>query len=90
MVACLGCFTHGYCDESKIYQIQKKRLFSPAKVVRKAEELRQSVFIYDGMKEGDIEKAMEEQFDRVENMMFVRTLVTNEEGEEEVEEDGCD
>ena len=33
---------------------------------------------------------MDEQFDRIENMMFVRTRYIQPDGEIEVEEDGCD
>ena len=79
-----------YADETRAYKIQKKRLNKPSKIVKKAEELRQSIFIYDGMKDGDIDVALDGQFNRIENMMFVRTLISNEEGEEEVQEDGCD
>ena len=77
-------------DEDRIYQIQKKRLDRPSRVVRKAEQLRQSVFIYESMKQQDVENAMEQQFDRIENMMFIKTRLLNEEGEEEIEEDGCE
>jgi len=54
--------------------------------------------IYDGLKDTQIRKAMDTQFDRIESMMFVRTVVTNEEGNVErdsesgqvvVEDDGC-
>jgi len=79
-----------YAEESRGYKIQKKRLNKPSRIVLKAEELRQSIFIYDGMREGDIDIAMDAQFNRIENMMFVRTLISNDEGEEEVQEDGCD
>jgi hypothetical protein len=33
---------------------------------------------------------MDEQFQRIENMMFVRTQYIQEDGDIEVEEDGCD
>jgi hypothetical protein len=33
---------------------------------------------------------MDEQFGRIENMMFVGTVIEREDGELEVEEDGCD
>lgn len=57
------------------------------------------VVIYDNLKSSDIERALEEQFDRIENMMFVSTLITDDEGnfvrDREtggivVEDDGCD
>ncbi len=57
------------------------------------------VFIYDGLKDSDIEHAMKTQFDRVAGMMFVRTLVTDDlgdplrdelTGEPVTEDDDCD
>jgi len=57
------------------------------------------VVIYDNLKSSDIERALEEQFDRIENMMFVSTLITDDEGnymrDREtggivIEDDGCD
>ena len=57
------------------------------------------VYIFDGMKDSDIELAMQAQFDRVASMMFVRTVVTDESGtplrdgltgDYVVEDDDCD
>ncbi len=57
------------------------------------------IFIYDSLKSSDIDRALEEQFDRVEHMMFVKTVITDEQGvpvrdeatnEILVEDDGCD
>jgi hypothetical protein len=54
--------------------------------------------IYDGLTDKQIAKAMDTQFDRIESMMFVRTIVTNDEGNAVrdsetgqviVEDDGC-
>ena len=53
-------------------------------------EQRGRIMIYDGMTDTQITKAMDTQFDRIESMMFVRTIVTNNEtGELMVEDDGC-
>lgn len=38
------------------------------------------IVIYDNLKSSDIDRALEEQFDRIENMMFVSTLITDDEG----------
>ncbi len=46
--------------------------------------------IYDSLDNETVELAMNEQFDRIENMMFVRTQYIQEDGEYEVEDDGCD
>ena len=51
--------------------IELRRLFEPTPA-----ELRQEqsgrVYIYDGLKEADIDRAMREQFQRVDSMMFIR------------------
>lgn len=57
------------------------------------------VYIYDGLKDSDIEYAMDAQFDRIAHMMFVRTVVTDDSdrplrdqitGNFVVEDDDCD
>ncbi len=58
-----------------------------------------SIVIYDGLKDSQVEKAMDEEYDRIRSMMFIRTVVTDNEGEPlrdaqtgefMVEEDDCD
>ena len=36
--------------------------------------------IYEGLRDIDIQRAMDEEFGRVENMMFIRTIKTDETG----------
>jgi len=68
---------------------QYKALFSPTGSQLKAEE-RGRVMIYDGLDNAVVERALDEQFDRVEHMMFVRTRHTEPDDEVSFEDDGCD
>ena len=70
-------------------EYQYRVLFSPSKDNLEWEAPGR-VMIYDGLENSAVVRAMDEQFGRIENMMFVRTVYTQEDGEIEVEEDGCD
>jgi len=52
-------------------------------------EARGRVMIYDGLDEEVVEYALDEQFGRIENMMFTRTRHTEPDGDVVVEDDGC-
>jgi hypothetical protein len=76
---------------------QERMLFKPS-VSQLELEKRGRVMIYDGMTRTQVARAMDSQFDRIESMMFVRTIATDSKGEilrnEEtgdvvVEDDGC-
>ena len=43
-------------------------------------ERRGRVFIFDGMHSADIDRAFEEQFDRIDSMMFTGTIITDSDG----------
>lgn len=64
-------------------------LFNPGTALVQAES-RGRVTIYDSLDSDVIDEAMDSQFDRIENMMFIgiRHILTD--GTIEVEEDGCD
>jgi len=77
---------------------QEKILFNPTPAQIQMEEERQRVMIYEGLTDVQVTQAMEQQFERVEHMMFTGTVVTDTEGEvvvdpdtgkPEVEDDGC-
>jgi hypothetical protein len=51
---------------------QLNQLHSPSEGLARAEG-RGRVTIYDGVRDQEINRAMDEQFDRIDNMMFIRT-----------------
>lgn len=78
-------------QESAVTAWQKDRLLKPTDKTVTAEKDQQQVFIYEGLQIADVEKAMDTQFDRVEHMMFVSTVLPpTAEGVPQREEDGCD
>lgn len=68
---------------------QLRRLMQPTPQERQR-DVEGRIFIYDGLHEKDIHRALDTEFERVESMMFVRTRVDVANGSTEVEEDGCD
>jgi hypothetical protein len=67
---------------------QLKQLHTPSTALRKAEQ-RGRVTIYEGLQVAEVDRALDGQFERIENMMFVRTKHPTPEGEVVVEDDGC-
>lgn len=77
---------------------QHSLILEPSENIKDAEIKNQSVFIYQGLTDKTIEQAMDEQFERIEHMMFVNTIVTDQygqamindiTGEKIVESDDC-
>lgn len=66
-----------------------KTLFTPSDYILKAED-KGRIMIYDSLTSKTIDKAMDEQFNRIENMMFVSIIHEQDNGEYYVEDDGCD
>jgi len=68
---------------------QTNALFNPTPAQLKA-EARGRVMIYEGLDNTVVERALDEQFDRIEHMMFVRTRQSTPDDDEYiVEDDGC-
>jgi hypothetical protein len=96
----LGCVAAGascIADAADVRDIELRRLFEPT-AGELQDEAKGRVYIYDGLRDTDVARAMEEQFERVDNMMFIRVKPTDEKGEvlkdeetgeELVEDDGC-
>lgn len=78
-------------EETAAYKLQYKHLMNPSDNIRQKEIEKQSVYIYEGMKLPDVQNAMDNQFDRIENMMFILTrLPPTASGGQNTEKDGCD
>jgi len=80
-----------------VREIELRRLFEPTPSER-TQEAGGRIYIYDGLRDKDIEQAIDEEFDRVESMMFIREKKTDENGEvltdpdtgdAMVQDDGC-
>jgi hypothetical protein len=75
---------------------QTNRLFKPTDYQHKKESQGQ-IMIYDGLRDTTVKKAFDTNFNRIENMMFTRVIVTDESGQPEldvtgnviIEDDGC-
>lgn len=69
---------------------QIKRLMAPTPS-QLASESKGQVFIYDSLEINQVDKAMDRNFDRIENMMFIRIHhpPATEGGEAGVEDDDC-
>lgn len=76
---------------------QQKQLFEPDETQLKRESMGR-VTIYSGFTDVQVAQAIDQQFDRVEHMMFVGTVVTASDGEPktdersggvQTEDDGC-
>jgi hypothetical protein len=76
-------FTAGAADSFQI-----KALLAPGKSILQAES-RGRVMIYDGLDEEVVDRALDEQFDRIEHMMFIRIHRAGPGGTVSVEDDGC-
>lgn len=75
---------------------QVNRLLEPTTYQRKKESQGQ-IMIYDNLRDTTVRNALNTNFDRIENMMFTRVIITDESGQPELdvagneitEDDGC-
>ena len=71
-------------DES----FQNNALLNPSEGQLMA-EARGRIMIYDGLDNEVVDRALDEQYGRIENMMFVRIQHTQPDSEVSIEDDGC-
>jgi len=97
LLAPLAWVTAGCAMAEGVRDIELRRLFEPTPAEIRAEKAGR-IYIYDGLRDVDVERALEEEFERVDNMMFIRIQQTDETGEVkrneetgeiEYEDDGC-
>ena len=89
IISCFACSLPTLADETLAVQDwQQRRLLNPSAEVRAREESGQ-VFIYDGLAETQVDQAVDTQFGRLENMMFVRVRHPEPDGEISTDDD-CD
>ena len=65
--------------EPAYQQLEMRRLFEPTESELR-NEARGGVYIYEGLTDRAVNRAMEEEFERVENMMFINTIRTDAQG----------
>ena len=85
LASLLALFAASAFAENSFYY---NTLFTPGDSTLKAES-RGRIMIYDGMDNETVNRAMDEQFDRIDNMMFTRIHHVQDDGEEYVDDDGC-
>ena len=95
-VFCLASITQLAAADGGSWQMSNLFEPNPAQLER---EKTGHVMIYHRIKDIDVNRAMDEQFERIESMMFTSTIVTNDTGqplrdpttgELVTEDDGCD
>lgn len=66
-------------DASAVQQMQQRRLFEPSESELRKESSG-NVYIYDGLTDKTVQRALNEEFDRLGSMMFIRTVHTDDSG----------
>jgi len=67
---------------------QLNALHNPGQELLRA-EAKGRITIFDGIDNSDVEKALDEQFDRIGHMMFIRTRHQQEDGSLDAKDDDC-
>ena len=74
---------------TNISDYQLRRLFEPT-ISEYVAEKKGKVHIYDGLTSSQVDDALNNHFERIDSMMFTRIVQIDDQGEQYVEDDGCD
>ena len=85
VLLCLCAGKYAYAGDIDDWQYQQ--LFNPSQTLLLAES-RGHITIYDRLPIEDVDRALDQQFERVDSMMFTRIRHATPDGES-VEDDGC-
>jgi hypothetical protein len=89
----LSCSVPAHADDDSPVALsldyQLRRLAAPTPAERIAEN-RGAIYIYDSLDAEKVDAALDGHFDRIQNMMFIRTRHRATGGLAEVEDDGCE
>lgn len=84
---CLSCCSFSIVfAEADFSKIEETLLLNPPGSGRATD----AVTIYSRVRDNTIHKAMDKQFNRIENMMFVNTIIESDAGELSYADDDCD
>ena len=94
----LATLTNVYAETlfAGLHGVQYKRLTTPSNQQTKKES-EGKVYLYIGMKDKEVEKVLDSDFDRIENFLFMSVIVTgktgspsrNKQGQIVLESDDC-
>jgi hypothetical protein len=82
-------FMSNAAEANTFSDYQLRRLLDPTESEMRA-ETKGRIYIYDGMTAAQVDEALDNNFDRMDAMMFTGIVQVDENGEQYVEEDGCD
>ena len=69
----------GIAAAADVSDIELRRLFEPTQA-ELTSEANGRIYIYDGLRDVDVQRALDEEFERVQSMMFIRTIKTDNSG----------
>jgi hypothetical protein len=74
-------------SEAAYERWQQQRLLHPGET-QLEQERQGKIFIYDGLSDKEVDRVLDKQFNRMQFMMFIRTIITDDQGEPKHDESG--